>query len=90
MPSTAAKSSVAQSTPAARLPERLVRLRPKRKITNEVIAKSAIAGQRLQGAELGAEVLAEDRREGGARGGHAIAAASRRSSRRSTWSASGR
>ena len=44
MPSTAAKSSVAQSTPEARPPERLVRLRPKRKITNEVIAKSAIAG----------------------------------------------
>ena len=44
MPSTAAKSSVAQSTPAARLPERLVRSRPKRKMTKAVTAKSAIAG----------------------------------------------
>ena len=44
MPSTAANSSVAQSTPAARLPERLVRSRPKRKMTKVVTANSAIAG----------------------------------------------
>src|SRR5215218_5876059 len=44
MPSTAANSSVAQSTPAARLPERLVRSRPKRKMTKLVTAKRAIAG----------------------------------------------
>ena len=47
----------------------VVRSRPKRKMTKVVIAKSAIAGTRLQRAQLGAQVLGEDRREGGARGG---------------------
>src|SRR5260221_11505041 len=44
MPSTAANSRVAQRTPAARLPERLVRSSPKRKMTKVVIENSAIAG----------------------------------------------
>ena len=44
MPSRAANSSVAQSTPAARLPESWVRSSPKRKMTKVVIANSAIAG----------------------------------------------
>ena len=44
MPSTAANSSVAQSTPAARLPESWVRSRPKRKMTKVVTENSAIAG----------------------------------------------
>src|ERR1700710_864191 len=44
IPSTAANSSVAQSTPAARLPESWVRSRPKRKMTKVVTEKSAIAG----------------------------------------------
>src|SRR5687768_15957473 len=45
MPSTAAKRSVASRTPAASPPERVVRSRPKRKITKVVTAKSTIAGR---------------------------------------------
>src|SRR5215213_8551679 len=45
MPRTAAKSSVAQRTPEARLPERLVRSRPKRKTTKVVTLNKAIAGR---------------------------------------------
>src|SRR6476620_6214704 len=44
IPSTAANSSVAQSTPAARLPESWVRSSPKRKMTKVVTENSAIAG----------------------------------------------
>ncbi len=44
MPRIAANSSVAHSTPAPRLPERLVRSSPKRKMTKVVTANSAIAG----------------------------------------------
>src|SRR6185312_6740185 len=45
--------------------------------------------QRLQGAQLRAQVLGEDRREGDAGGSHETAAISPMPSR-STWSASGR
>ena len=44
MARSAANSTVTRSTPAARLPSSDVRSSPKRKITNVVTAKSAIAG----------------------------------------------
>ena len=89
MPSTAANSSVAQSTPAARLPERLVRSRPKRKMTKVVTAKSAIAGSDCRVRSSARRSLPRIAAKA-AREGVTPAAALPPAPSRSTWSASAR
>ena len=68
MPRIAANSSVAQSTPAARLPESWVRSSPKRKMTKVVTANSAIAGSdcsvRSSARRSLPRIAAKARREG--------------------------
>ena len=75
MPSTAANSSVAQSTPGGEAAGEAGAVEAEAEDDEGGDREERHRRQRLQGAQLGAQVLGEDRREGGAGGGHATAAA---------------